>query len=75
MFPTIIQHTRRNLVAYLALLAALTSSGYAATTKLLPANSVGTSRSSTDRCSSKISRAVSFLVALADPEGFRALPA
>lgn len=40
-FPTIVQHARRNLVAYLALFAALTSTGYAATT-LLPRNSVGT---------------------------------
>jgi hypothetical protein len=32
---------RRNLVAYLALFIALTSTGYAASSKLLPANSVG----------------------------------
>jgi hypothetical protein len=37
-----LQHLRSNLVAYIALFAALTSTGYAATTKLLPANSVGT---------------------------------
>jgi Collagen triple helix repeat (20 copies) len=37
-----LQHLRRNLVAYVALFAALTSGGYAATTTLLPANSVGT---------------------------------
>jgi hypothetical protein len=36
------RHLRRNLVAYLALFVALTSSGYAASTKLLPRNSVGT---------------------------------
>jgi hypothetical protein len=42
MSRRMLQHLRRNLVAYLALFAALTSSGYAATTKLLPANSVGT---------------------------------
>jgi hypothetical protein len=38
----LIHHARRNLVAYVALFAALTSTGYAASTKLLPANSVGT---------------------------------
>src|SRR6266571_2002300 len=38
----ILQHLRGNLVAYIALFAALTSGSYAATTKLLPANSVGT---------------------------------
>jgi hypothetical protein len=38
----LLQHLRSNLVAYLALFAGLTSTGYAATTKLLPANSVGT---------------------------------
>jgi hypothetical protein len=42
MSRRMLQHLRSNLVAYLALFAALTSSGYAATTKLLPANSVGT---------------------------------
>jgi hypothetical protein len=35
-------HLRRNLVAYLALLIALSGTSYAAATKLLPANSVGT---------------------------------
>jgi hypothetical protein len=35
------QHVRRNLVAYLALFIALTSTGYAASSKLLPKNSVG----------------------------------
>jgi hypothetical protein len=39
---SLLQHLRGNLVAYLALFAALTSGGYAATTKLLPPNSVGT---------------------------------
>jgi hypothetical protein len=38
----ILRHLRRNLVAYLALFVALSSSGYAATTTLLPKNSVGT---------------------------------
>jgi hypothetical protein len=36
------RHLRRNLVAYVALLFALSGTSYAATTKLLPANSVGT---------------------------------
>jgi hypothetical protein len=35
-------HLRSNLVAYLALLVALSSTSFAAVTKLLPANSVGT---------------------------------
>src|SRR4051794_31024071 len=35
-------HVRRNLVAYLALFVALSGTGYAATTSLLPRNSVGT---------------------------------
>jgi Collagen triple helix repeat (20 copies) len=35
------RHLRRNLVAYLALLFALSGTSYAAATKLLPANSVG----------------------------------
>ncbi len=39
---SVLQHLRGNLVAYLALFAALTSGGYAATTKLLPPNTVGT---------------------------------
>jgi hypothetical protein len=38
----IARHLRRNVVAYLALLFALSSTSYAATTKLLPTNSVGT---------------------------------
>jgi hypothetical protein len=36
------RHLRGNLVAYVALLFALTSTSYAATSALLPANSVGT---------------------------------
>lgn len=36
------RHLRRNVVAYLALLFALSGTSYAAATKLLPANSVGT---------------------------------
>jgi hypothetical protein len=35
-------HLRRNLVAYLALFVALSSTSFAAATKLLPPNSVGT---------------------------------
>lgn len=35
-------HVRRNIVAYLALFVALSGSGYAASSKLLPPNSVGT---------------------------------
>jgi len=42
MLRRILHQVRSNLVAYVALFVALTSSGYAATTKLLPANSVGT---------------------------------
>lgn len=38
----VVGHLRRNLVAYVALTFALTSTSYAASTKLLPANSVGT---------------------------------
>lgn len=37
-------HLRRNLVAYLALLVALSGSSYAAATTLLPANSVGSAQ-------------------------------
>jgi hypothetical protein len=37
-----LEHLRRNLVAYIALFLALSSGGYAAATKLLPRNSVGT---------------------------------
>ena len=37
----LLQHVRRNLVAYLALLVALSGTGYAASTSLLPRNSVG----------------------------------
>jgi hypothetical protein len=36
------RHLRQNVVAYLALLFALSGTSYAAATKLLPANSVGT---------------------------------
>ena len=42
MLTKIGSHLRRNLVAYLALLAATSGTSYAAATKLLPANSVGT---------------------------------
>jgi len=38
------RHLRRNLVAYLALLVALSGTGYAATTTLLPKNSVGSAQ-------------------------------
>lgn len=38
----VLQHLRRNAVAYLALFVALSSGSYAASSKLLPANSVGT---------------------------------
>jgi hypothetical protein len=37
-----VNHLRQNLVAYLALAVALSGTGYAASTKLLPPNSVGT---------------------------------
>lgn len=39
---SILRHLRRNLIAYVALLVALGGSSFAATTALLPANSVGT---------------------------------
>jgi hypothetical protein len=42
MWASAVRHLRGNLVAYVALLVALTSSSYAAVTKLLPPNSVGT---------------------------------
>ena len=42
MVSGIAGHVRRNLVGYLALLVALSGTSYAAATKLLPANSVGT---------------------------------
>lgn len=42
MLAVLLRHLRSNLVAYLALLFALSSTSYAAATKLLPANSVGT---------------------------------
>jgi hypothetical protein len=38
------RHVRGNLVAYLALFLALTSTGYAASSKLLPRNSVGSAQ-------------------------------
>jgi hypothetical protein len=41
MVASVTRHLRRNLVAYLALLFALSSTSYAAATKLLPPNSVG----------------------------------
>lgn len=44
MFAKIGLHVRRNLVGYLALLVALPSGSYAAATKLLPKNSVGTAQ-------------------------------
>src|SRR2546430_11633703 len=37
-------HVRRNVVAYLALLVALSGTSYAASTKLLPKNSVGSAQ-------------------------------
>ena len=39
---SIVRHLRRHVIAYLALLVALSGTSYAATGKLLPANSVGT---------------------------------
>jgi hypothetical protein len=42
VFASATRRLRRNLVAYLALLLTLSGSSYAATTKLLPPNSVGT---------------------------------
>jgi Collagen triple helix repeat (20 copies) len=42
MFASFMKHARRNLVAYVALLFALSGTSYAAATKLLPPNSVGT---------------------------------
>jgi Collagen triple helix repeat (20 copies) len=42
MFVLVSRHLRRNAVAYLALLFALSGTSYAAATKVLPANSVGT---------------------------------
>jgi hypothetical protein len=40
----LLQHVRRNLVAYLALFLALSSTGYAASSALLPRNSVGSAQ-------------------------------
>ena len=42
MLSSASRHLRRNLVAYLALLVALSGTSYAAATTLLPSNSVGT---------------------------------
>ena len=42
MFVSVSHHLRRNVVAYVALLFALSGSSYAAADKLLPSNSVGT---------------------------------
>jgi hypothetical protein len=42
MVASVTRHLRRNLIAYLALLFALSGSSYAAATTLLPSNSVGT---------------------------------
>src|SRR5262249_25586865 len=42
MVASVTRHLRRNLVAYVALLFALSGTSYAAATALLPANSVGT---------------------------------
>jgi hypothetical protein len=42
MFVSVSRHLRSNVVAYLALLFALSGTSSAAATKLLPANSVGT---------------------------------
>src|SRR6476660_7703457 len=42
MLSSASRHLRRNLVAYLALLFALSGTSYAAATTLLPSNSVGT---------------------------------
>src|SRR4051812_32303248 len=42
--PMIGKHLRRHLVAYLALFVALSSTGYAASSKLLPKNSVGSAQ-------------------------------
>ena len=44
MLSRLFQHLRRNLVAYLALFVALSSTGYAASTKLMPKNSVGSAQ-------------------------------
>jgi hypothetical protein len=44
MANRLFQHLRRNLVAYLALFVALSSTGYAASAKLLPKNSVGSAQ-------------------------------
>src|SRR5512133_118885 len=40
----LLRHVRRNLVAYLALFVALSSTGYAASAQLVPRNSVGSAQ-------------------------------
>src|SRR6478609_3307064 len=42
--PSLIHHLRRNVVAYLALFVALSGTSYAASTALLPKNSVGSAQ-------------------------------
>ena len=44
MLSPVLRHLRGNLVAYVALLVALSSTSYAAASKLLPRNSVGTAQ-------------------------------
>jgi hypothetical protein len=44
MLSAVLRHLRGNLVAYVALLIALSSTSYAAASKLLPRNSVGTAQ-------------------------------
>jgi len=44
MIRHLLRHLRHNLVAYLALFLALTSTGYAASARLLPKNSVGSAQ-------------------------------
>ena len=44
MVASVTKHLRRNLIAYVALLFALSSTSYAAATKLLPPNSVAAAR-------------------------------
>jgi hypothetical protein len=44
MLSRTFHHLQRNLVAYLALFVALSSTGYAASTKLMPKNSVGSAQ-------------------------------
>src|SRR5690349_19191117 len=42
--PSLVHHLRRNIVAYLALFVALSGTSYAASTALLPKNSVGSAQ-------------------------------